>query len=67
MLALNAIAFSGLKLFTLVFACVNVLVLAAVLVCLLLAHVLKEQPEKKTRSFFDEPSEPNAGSDKASE
>ncbi len=67
MLALNAIAFSELKLFTLVLSCVNVLVLAAVLVCLLLAWKLKAEPEKKTRSFFDEPSEPNAGSDQASE
>lgn len=68
MFALNAVTFSALKGTALAVAAVNAVLLAAVLVCLLLAHGLKKQkkqPEQKTRSFFDNAPQPGTLPDKA--
>lgn len=58
MFALNAVTFLTLKNIALALAIVNLVMLAAVLVCLLLFHTInraKRQPEAQTRSFFDTP------------
>lgn len=65
MFALLTVTFSGLKGVALAVAIVNAVVLAAVLICLLFVREKQEkQSEKKARSFFDAPANPNRTSDK---
>ncbi len=64
MFTLIAVTFSALKGTALAVAIVNAVVLAGALVCLFLARKLKAEPEEKPRSFFDEPENSDAPSDK---